>query len=426
MKLSQYNFILYTDTHAYWYNTLTHSFFRLTKELGRKIEHLSGDLDGLRDALPAYFDKLVNSGFVVDDDFDELEAVRKHHSDNVNKKDYFLIVLPTLNCNYSCWYCIQDHIPSLMSEATMEAIKRHIEYMIDVEKIDSLRLEWFGGEPFMFFDRVIEPLSRYAIELCEKRGVSFINSATTNGYFIMPKISGKLKELKFKQFQITLDGEKQFHDKVKFTKNCDSTFEHVLRNINDILASNDEASIILRINYTHETFTPNIVEQVNQFISSDVRKRVCIVPKKVWQENVDKDFSPVITEILDLFSQSGYFVQRWNPNMDYMPCYVNGKYYNTISYNGHVHKCTACDDLYDPNPRGILKPDGTIEWKDGFDEKCTQPTFENERCLACKRLPVCMGLCPREFLGGKNYCKYDHVDEDFEASLLNYMIHEYD
>ncbi|MDE6269345.1 MAG: radical SAM protein, partial [Muribaculaceae bacterium] len=306
MKSSRYNYILYSDSHSYWYNTLTHSFFRLSKGLGEKIEGLSGDIEQLREAAPTYFEKLVNFGFVVEDDFDELEALRLRHRESVNKKDYFLIILPTLNCNYSCWYCIQDHISSVMSEETMESIKRHIEYMIDVEKIESLHLEWFGGEPFMFFNRVVEPLSRFALELCEKKGIPFRNGATTNGYFISNEIIPQLKELKFVQFQITLDGEKQFHDKVKFTKGCESTFEHVLRNINDILVSNEDTTMILRINYTHETLTPKIVEQVNQFISESVRKRVVITPKKVWQENTDKDFGPTLIEIKNLFRQSGY------------------------------------------------------------------------------------------------------------------------
>ncbi len=426
MKPSNYTFILNTEDHKYWYNVLSHSFFRLSKELGEKIEHLYKDIDNLQKVSPSFYKKLIDGRFIIEDEYDELNEIRKNHHNNVHKKDYFLIILPTLNCNYKCWYCIQDHIPSAMSDSTMEAVKRHIDYMIDVKKIDSLHLEWFGGEPFMLFNKVIIPVSNYAIKKCEAKGIPFENSATTNGYFISPKISNKLTDLKFSQFQITLDGEKKFHDDVKFTKGCVSTFEHVLENINHILEHNESINIILRINYTHTSLTKGIVDEVNNFISSTVRKRITIVPKKVWQENSDKSFNHVIIDILDLFSQSGYGVERWHPNANFLPCYVNSEFYNTISYNGHAHKCTACDDLYEKNPKGVLMPNGIIEWKDDFDRQCQQATFENERCLACKILPVCMGLCPRDFISGKTYCKYDHIDEDFETTLLHHLIHQYD
>lgn len=55
--------------------------------------------------------------------------------------------------------------------------------------------------------------------------------------------------------------------------------------------------------------------------------------------------------------------------------------------------------------------------------QCMTPSFENERCLSCKQLPVCMGLCPRDHLTGETHCKSDAVDEVFEKTLLNYLTH---
>ena len=346
-------------------------------------------------------------------------------SNAVNRKQYFLVVLPTLNCNYKCWYCIQDHVPSVMSSDVMESICNHIDYMITQEHIESLHLDWFGGEPFMFFDKIIKPISEFAIKECQKYGIPFINSATTNGFFINNKVSKQLSELKFCQFQITLDGEKKFHDKVKFTKGCDSAFDYVLNNINHLLSDNKSIRVFLRINYTHETLTIKIVDEVNSLIDIQNRDRVIITPKKVWQEKVDKDFNIILVELLDLFELSGYKVARKDMSSTFTPCYVNQKYYNSINYNGHVVKCTACDDLYSETPYGILKPDGLIEWRDNYEKKCIQPSFENERCLNCKILPACMGLCPRDYMLGLKRCKYDAMDEDFEKSLFDFIKKEY-
>lgn len=426
MKQSYYNFVFYDDKYSYWFNSLTRSYFRLSNGLGAKIETLLGDIPQLKELSPTMFDKLSSGGFIVDDEVDELSIIRENNETAIHSKDYFLIILPTLNCNFKCWYCIQDHIVSAMTSETQESIKRHIDYMIDVKGITSLHIEWFGGEPFMYFKQVIEPLSRYAIDKCEEKGIPFTNSATTNGYFINAEISQRLNDLNFKHFQITIDGEKEFHDKVKYQTGCTSTFERVLTNINNILETTKDIRIFLRINYTHQTLTHNIIEQVNQIITPSNRSKIVITPKKVWQENVDKNFNNTIIEILDRFSASGYRVQRWNPPYRSTPCYASKEYYNAINFNGYVVKCTACNDLYEKEAKGQLMPDGTIKWNNNFDFQYQCKSFENERCLKCNRLPVCMGLCPRDHILGHNHCKNDVIDTTFEMSIVDFIKHEYE
>ena len=127
MKTSRYNYILYTDTHGYWYNALTGSFFRLSSSLSKKIESLSEDLTFLEKNVKTMYDKMKDNGFIIPADVNEIDLVRQKHDAAVHRKDYFMVVVPTLNCNYSCWYCIEDHIPAVMSDTTLEALKRHID-----------------------------------------------------------------------------------------------------------------------------------------------------------------------------------------------------------------------------------------------------------------------------------------------------------
>lgn len=140
---------------------------------------------------------------------------------------------------------------------------------------------------------------------------------------------------------------------------------------------------------------------------------------------VDKNFPSVLISILDKFANNGFCVSSGHIFPSFIPCYVNKKYYNAINFNGNVVKCTACNDLYEPDPKGQLMDDGTIMWRDEYDKRCQEATFENERCLTCKKLPVCMGLCPRDHLAGLTKCKYDAEDTDFEKCLLNFLVHEY-
>ncbi len=422
MKQSKYNYILYTNGSGYWYNGLTQCYFQISENLSRKIENSMEDLVAIKETSPIFYEKLLENGFIVPEDIDERDIIRKKYHEAVNDKNYFLVVLPTLNCNFKCWYCIQNHKVSIMKEDTMNALKRHIDYMIEEVGIESLHLDWFGGEPFMFFDQVIAPISKYAVEKCKLKGLPYMTSATTNGYFLIPRVLSQLQELGFRQFQITLDGEKRVHDKVKFTKGCDSAFERVLSNINNMLIVNKNVTLFLRINYTHHNLSMRLVEEVNKQVCPEVRDRIFISPKKVWQESVDKSFGSRLSDVVNCFENSGYKISNAIGQIGFTPCYVNKKYYNAINYNGHIVKCTACNDLYEEKPKGILKEDGTIEWHDDFDLKCFSPSFENPRCLACKELPVCMGLCPKNFLAGENFCKFDSMDEVFEDELLKFLV----
>lgn len=102
MKTSRYNFVLYDEYYGYWYNSLSGFYFRLSLELSRKIESSLNCLDVLkREATPLY-DKLTKYGFIIENNFDELAIIRERHQRAVHSKNYFLVILPTLNCNFKC------------------------------------------------------------------------------------------------------------------------------------------------------------------------------------------------------------------------------------------------------------------------------------------------------------------------------------
>lgn len=419
MKTSKYNYIIEKGEVSYWYNGIEHTYFTLPLALGRKIRALMKSQDGLTLLPDVFSDKLLSGGFVLPDDTDELGIIRARNEERINQKDYLLILLPTLNCNFKCWYCIQDHIPSRMSLETMGAVKRHLDYMIDVEKITSLQIEWFGGEPFMYFKQIIEPLCDYAQNKCQQNDIPFITTATTNGFFLSPHIVSDIIRLNFKRFHITLDGPKMYHEKVKFQTHCDSSFEHVLTNVNNLLSNSDEIQTLLRINYTDDNLNLQIVDDVNDVILPENRQKVQVYLKKVWQEAVCKDRYNKVSSLLYRFEDSGYEVNRLDIIWDFVPCYANRKYYNTINYNGDVLKCTACNDLYDKNSHGTICLDGSISWDDKYIAKYKAKSFENQACLGCKYLPICMGVCPRDY--GLSYCKFNGLDMQIEDALVNHI-----
>lgn len=142
----------------------------------------------------------------------------------------------------------------------------------------------------------------------------------------------------------------------------------------------------------------------------------------MWQAQADEFTVDNITVLLDRFKNSGYKVVYLDIISNYLSCYSDKKFYNTINFNGNVVKCTACDDLYAKEAPGVLNEDGTISWKNGFEEKFFKKRYENEMCLSCKYLPICMGVCARNYEDDSYfYCKHSDPSVDIRKSIINYI-----
>ena len=411
--------------YSYWFNNLSRSFFRVSKELGEKISAMMEDQDYMSGRFPALSKKLKDGGFIIDDDIDEYARAIELYRQEVESKHYMLTVIPTLNCNFKCHYCIQNHIPSIMGNDVIEKIFRHIDFMIGTEKIESLSLEWFGGEPFMTLDTVVPKISLYAIDKCKDSGIPFSNSATTNAYFLKPDKIDLIKKLRFSRFQITLDGPREEHNKVKFQPNCDSAFDHTLKNIREIITHIPELRIVLRINYTKSNFQQELIEQICHAIPETCRSSVDIMLKKVWQESLSDDDYAMVTETAHRLAAREFNVDQSDMISGYVPCYVSRRYYNTINYNGLVYKCTACDDMYQDRNCGHIDETGKIIWENDFEKRYLEPSFMNETCRRCKFLPACYGVCPRDHAAGQSYCKLD-AGMRIETKIKNYIDFRYD
>lgn len=234
MKPSKYNYVIRENHSSFWFNGLSLSHFSIDNTTSKTLFKYISNPDLIKENFPNFFEKLVSNGFYIKDTIDELDLIRDAHSKAVNKNEYSLIILPTLDCNFECWYCVQDHLKTKMNTETIEKVKKHIYRVANDNRFKSLNIEWFGGEPFMYFQEVIYPITSYAKKICKEKNINFITGATTNGYYLKPDIHDKIDKLQFRHFQITLDGIRDIHNSVKFSKNGDSAFDVTLSNINNL------------------------------------------------------------------------------------------------------------------------------------------------------------------------------------------------
>ncbi|HVR98040.1 MAG TPA: radical SAM protein, partial [Thermoanaerobaculia bacterium] len=73
-----------------------------------------------------------------------------------------LIILPTEKCNFRCTYCYEDFAVGRMKPVIVESVKELIRRRAG--DLDTLCLSWFGGEPLLARDIVLD-VSTFAAEL---------------------------------------------------------------------------------------------------------------------------------------------------------------------------------------------------------------------------------------------------------------------
>lgn len=425
-KVSYYNIDLCYQNYHLVYNTFSDSLVCFTEEEYGIVQNLLLNLDKFLVEYPILYSELKKAGFIIED-YDELEFIKfKNRLCIFEDRSCHLTINPTLDCNLKCWYCSTEYANAIhcgrMSEDVIESVQKHIAKLIIKDKIPAIHLDWFGGEPLMYYNEVVRPIVLQTIQLAEKHSVRFSQHVTTNSVFMTEEMIVDMAKLKFRSFQIPLDGNETHHNTIKFTENKQGTFKTIVNNINLLPQIISDVRITLRINYDKKTLYG--IEEIIPLISEEAKKHIHVDFQKVWQINCDEKDKKRLETVKRIFNENGLVSGYWA----YAPkkfnrCYSDKLHQYAINYDGRIFKCTA-QDYGNDKVIGILQQDGSVRWNDKLlSELFAHSTFDNERCLKCKSLPICMGPCIiRNYEARKEGlpipCVFEYTQYPLEAYII--------
>lgn len=413
MKASKYNVFFKHEEHMIGFNGYSQEFIFLDDllfELYSSGEKLN-DFEELKVVYPEYYEFLSLKEFIIEDEIDEFERLKRISGEIDNDDSHYTITInPTMNCNFKCWYCYETHIKdSKMNSETINSIIRFIENIIvENKKLKTLTISWFGGEPLLYFDKVIMPILASAKEICNKSNIHLQSGMTTNGLLINQDMLDFCREHSLNHFQITLDGDKERHDKVRYISEDRGSFDKIISNI--ILVAKNKLIASIRINCSLETL--NGIENIlNEFsnLEAEFKKFIKFDLHKVWQ--VNEDIEDDLNKFRIKFREEGFKVRGGIYDTLVNSCYADKKNHATINYNGEVFKCTA-RDFKTEEKEGLLHKEGRIEWNEKYDKRLSSK-FNNPPCKECKILPICGGGCSQQALEneGRDYCVHNFDEE---------------
>lgn len=428
-KLSKFNIEVEHCSCVLLYNALTNKLLPISFQDYAVIETLMEHLPEFRKRYPKLYQSFRDSGFIISSDFDELAFIKLQNKKKIfANNDYKITINPTLDCNLNCWYCSVSTSGAVrtkerMSDETIESLNKHISYLITKKKVETLMLDWFGGEPLMYFDEVIARVSEFSQKMVSEHSVGFAQQITTNGTLLNEERIRMMKDYRFIFFQITLDGNELRHNQIRHYADKKGSYKDIIHNINLLCSMMPEVHVCLRINYDMQTLKN--IRDIIRDLSEESRKNIVVDFQRVWQVKCTDEMRQLLQEAKEEFKAAGFYSDFWAYRpLSFKCCYADNYNYYAINYNGKVFKCTA-RDYSDKLVIGNLQPSGMIDWNEGLLGKMyKKATFEHEECEKCKMLPLCMGPCIQ-----KNYemlrdnkpfqCLYKNVEYSLSAYITD-------
>lgn len=394
MKLSKYNFILEKEDNLLLYNCRSEKMTLLQPEL--YVLLLQEDIEGVRIKHPTFYDYLCTESYLVPKEKDEyvdlIDSWKRYDS---SEESFSVFINPTLDCNMKCWYCYEKHRPKTpMNKNVFDAVLKLFHSKAENENLKYLNLGFFGGEPLMEFDSVVMPLIHAVEALCVQYGKLLNVSFVTNSSLLTEGRIKKLSTIKVDapmSFQISIDGDRRYHNATKKWEKSQNVYEHTIQTIQQII--NAGMFVSVRLNTTHY----NIESYNNTFtdfekIPKEQRDHVRFDVQHVWQDvHCDqKIHRQQMMKLRETLVDRGFTVSELK-SINPTRCYADRDNHAVINYNGDLFKCTA-RDFTETNKEGVLTDEGHLAWNERFAERKSL-RYGNEACQVCRIFPLCHGSC---------------------------------
>lgn len=409
-KVSRYDIpVRLADEASLLFNSRTRSLILLSAGEARTYHALSerGAFAANHVSDRLLLQALIGGGHVVGETVDERAVVRNSYEASRSAKGSLtLTIAPTMACNFACGYCFQG-LNKPTKKMTPDVQNAIIDFVKSKKDLKSLSIVWYGGEPLMGKDSIFR-LSDLLIAYCDKNRIAYSAGIVSNAWFLNGEMAAQLYTRRVKWVQVTIDGDRDTHDRMRPLTSGGRTFDRILDNIEEAL-DQTAISIQARVNVGQSN-----VDKAHAMLDGFHERRlaqrgsfnVYFAPIEAstpesgsaFEEKLSRaDFNRKVLALEGRARQLG-FAGIQTPSSGFAGMCVaasSGGY--VVAGNGDVHKCW--ETAHDPAKRtgSIFEPDKLHDSVNATLWSQWTP-FDNETCSSCKILPMCGGFCAHRFI----------------------------
>lgn len=313
-------------------------------------------------------------------------------------------------CNMNCRYCFYADVSrhreirsyGIMEEDTLELLIRRALSFAE----ESCNFVFQGGEPTLaglgFFRKAIDLQKKYGA------GIRISNSIQTNALAIDDDWAEFLAQNRFLT-GVSLDGSRELHDRFRIDRSGAGTYDRILKNISLLEKHGAEFNILCVVNkytaqrpeevysslkkYRYIQFIPMIDDFEGGCEFSLTTENYAYFLKKVFDLYASDFFSGKYVSIRDFDDYISILCGR-EPSTCAMTGHCGG--YFTAEADGSIYPC----DFYvtDEWRLGNIKDSSfhSLAKSEKAKEFISSSFCTDEKCRACRWLPLCRGGCRRQ------------------------------
>jgi len=381
------------------FNAATGEYVRLS-DLNRSILLSKGPVE--IDTID--FESELRAGLLVASSVDEVTALRfASEVSRASRGAPLLTIAPTLDCNFGCNYCFESHRKGQMSEEVQDQLVVFIETVMleGLSYMPPLTISWFGGEPLMAMAAIRRLTWRFLALQSTGKISKYTASMVTNGYMLTSGRFDQLRGVGIKELQVTVDGPRSVHNARRHLKGRKTaTFDTI---VNNLASAPQDVSVLVRMNADRRNLATfdQLMEQLDD-VGLLERVTVDVARVEPFREHEMADATHIIppqefaewqTDAIEKAEKAGWPLLRPAPRPRiFGSCQVDEPNAFVVGPTGELMKCWAelgndpevVGHLLDPDTWSHLRP-SRLENRDPFDD---------DDCVNCPVMPLCMGGCP--------------------------------
>lgn len=317
-----------------------------------------------------------------------------------------LVLMLSQNCNLRCTYCYAgDGEYSNKGFMSKEVAKKGIDYILENYDKDRITVILFGGEPLLNTE-LFEYCIKYGKLKAKETNKSITFSTTTNATLLDYENSKLIRDNDF-TVTISIDGDKETHNRNRFDVNKQGTYDNVVEKINKYLGTRN-----ISARATLTKYNPNIKDIYEHlyklgFGSVHISPSIEFMDDNAYKElkthyiDLIKEFSKKLKEkdyeyCLKMSNLNSYLQRIHNGGLRRKFC---GAYSNmmTVDIDGKIYGCHR----FVSNPSfyyGKSNPEMLIDDKKKSEYIKLMVKDTNSPCKDCWIVGLCGGGCPAENL----------------------------
>lgn len=404
MKLSNYVIKVHKKDETILFNTINSCIVAIEKD------YINGD--DINDNLMQEHIKFLDSNYFFISDKDALDIFysKKYIDDSFN-----LIISPTENCNFHCYYCYENNFDSKnkIEYNTINNIYAFMESMISTNNINKLFIDFIGGEPLICKDKII-----YIVDLFKNLKIDKYYTIETNGSLLDERILDAFDNEKL-VLSIPLTSEYD-HNKLRKYMNDKDSYDDIMNNIinNKKYFKNENIKLSIRYNVNNENylefkqfykylkklfdfqFSVDLAI-INNYPFNNYKNELPINEYYKWKNNIANTYEELKINDINTLNR-----------VTNRGCFAYNGYGIKVYSDGALGLCNAWD--FNKRRSNINNIKDGQSFKELFNDIFNKPTERlGKFCENCKYLFLC---------GGPRFCRGDNQCDFIELDIYDYIM----